>query len=159
MYSLKEATPIDMLDEPGSPSPTGRAGDMLEAPPSEVLQRGRVFFDEVYGKLARRIQSRLDSSGTEDLGLATRLVYGHFISNTKILSPMETSLVMIAGLIPQDVSASASPSPSLQLAGRARFFSALPCPALPYPALRALPCRALQTGHHRVVRGSLTRIP
>jgi hypothetical protein len=108
MQSLKEATPKDMLDEPGSASASGRAKDMYEASPAEVLQRGDDFFGEVYGRLARHIMGRLESVGTDDLGLATRLAYGHIISNTTILSPVETSFVMIAGLIPQDVSASVS---------------------------------------------------
>lgn len=47
---------------------------------------------------------QMDRSGTEDLGLTARLVYGHVLSNTRILSPAETSFVLIAGLIPQDVS-------------------------------------------------------
>lgn len=45
----------------------------------------------------------LDHSGTEDLGLAVRLTYGYVLSTTAILSEVETSFVMIAGLIPQDV--------------------------------------------------------
>lgn len=47
---------------------------------------------------------QMDRSGTEDLGVTARLVYGHVLSNTTILSPTETSFVLIAGLIPQDVS-------------------------------------------------------
>lgn len=46
----------------------------------------------------------MDRSGTEDLGLVARLMYGYILSNTRILSPSESSLVLIAGLIPQDVS-------------------------------------------------------
>lgn len=46
---------------------------------------------------------QMDQSGTEDLGIIARLVYGYIVSNTKILSAAETSHVLIAGLIPQDV--------------------------------------------------------
>ena len=46
---------------------------------------------------------QMDRSGTEDLGLAARLVYGYILSNTSVLSSAETSFVLIAGLIPQDV--------------------------------------------------------
>lgn len=38
-------------------------------------------------------------------------MYGYLLSNTQILSPIETSIVMIAGLVPQDVSATAIPRP------------------------------------------------
>ncbi|KAI1853561.1 hypothetical protein JX266_001545 [Neoarthrinium moseri] len=103
LLSLKGATPPGMLDEPGYPSPTGRVKDVYEVPCSEVLQRGQTFFDKIYGKIARRIMGQLDRSGTEDLGLTARLVYGHIISNTSVLTPAETSFVLIAGLIPQDV--------------------------------------------------------
>lgn len=47
---------------------------------------------------------QMERSGTEDLALAARLMYGHLLSNTSILSAPETSFVLIAGLIPQDVS-------------------------------------------------------
>ncbi|KAK8058711.1 hypothetical protein PG994_009159 [Apiospora phragmitis] len=46
---------------------------------------------------------QLDKSGTQDLGLTARLVYGYLLSNTRVLSANETSFVLIAGLIPQDV--------------------------------------------------------
>jgi hypothetical protein len=48
---------------------------------------------------------QMDRSGTEDLGLLARLMYGYVLSNTSVLSAAETSFVMIAGLIPQDVRA------------------------------------------------------
>lgn len=69
-----------------------------------VLQRGQTFFDKIYGKVSRRVMGQLDCSGTEDLGLVARLTYGYVLSNTSVLSPVETSYVMMAGLIPQDVS-------------------------------------------------------
>lgn len=46
---------------------------------------------------------QMDRSGTEDLGLVARLVYGYILSNTNVLGAVETSYVMIAGLISQDV--------------------------------------------------------
>lgn len=47
---------------------------------------------------------QMERSGTEDLGLVAKLMYGYVLSNTGVLSPVETSYVLIAGLIPQDVS-------------------------------------------------------
>ena len=46
---------------------------------------------------------QLDRSGTEDLGMLARLMYGYVLSNTSVLSAVETSYVLLAGLIPQDV--------------------------------------------------------
>lgn len=45
----------------------------------------------------------MDRSGTEDLGITARLMYGYILSNTSVLTAAESSLVLIAGLIPQDV--------------------------------------------------------
>lgn len=47
---------------------------------------------------------QMDRSGTEDLGITARLMYGYLLSNTAVLTPIETSYVLLAGLIPQDVS-------------------------------------------------------
>ena len=68
-----------------------------------VLHRGRNFFDKVYGKVSKRVMSQMDRSGTEDLGITARLMYGYILSNTNVLSASETSFVLVAGLIPQDV--------------------------------------------------------
>jgi hypothetical protein len=68
------------------------------------MQRGQSFFDTVYGKVSKRVMGQMDRSGTEDLGLTARLMYGYILSNTSVLSATESSFVLIAGLIPQDVS-------------------------------------------------------
>ena len=47
---------------------------------------------------------QMDNSGTEDLGVMARLMYGYVLSNEAVLGPKETSFVLISGLIPQDVS-------------------------------------------------------
>ena len=46
---------------------------------------------------------QMDRSGTEDLGITARLMYGYILSNTSVLSAAESSYVLLAGLIPQDV--------------------------------------------------------
>lgn len=98
-------TPEELLDEHGAVSPTGRRADMYETPAAQVMERGQCFFEKVYGKITRRVMGQMDRSGTEDLGLMARLMYGYVLSNTSVLSAAETSFVMIAGLVPQDVSA------------------------------------------------------
>jgi len=47
---------------------------------------------------------QMDRSGTEDLGITARLMYGYILSNSSVLNAAETSFVLLAGLIPQDVS-------------------------------------------------------
>jgi hypothetical protein len=71
---------------------------------SKILDRGQRYFETVYGKVSERVMGRMDSSGSEDLGLTARLMYGYILSNTSVLNSAETSYVMIAGLIPMDVS-------------------------------------------------------
>ena len=79
---------------------------MYEIPASKILGRGQRYFEKVYGKVSERVMRQMEHSGTEDLGLTARLMYGYILSNTKVLNPAETSFVMIAGLIPMDVSQS-----------------------------------------------------
>ena len=57
----------------------------------------------MYGKVSKRVMSQMDRSGTEDLGITARLIYGYILSNTNVLTASETSYVLVAGLIPQDV--------------------------------------------------------
>jgi alkylhydroperoxidase/carboxymuconolactone decarboxylase family protein YurZ len=67
------------------------------------MHRGQTFFDSVYGKISQRVMGQMDRSGTEDLGLTARLMYGYILSNVAVLSAAESSYCVIAGLIPQDV--------------------------------------------------------
>ena len=76
---------------------------VIETPPSQILNRGKRFFDKNNGKDSERVMQQTDFSGTDDLGITARLIYGHLISNMRILSAVETSYVLIAGLISQDV--------------------------------------------------------
>ena len=92
------------MDEPLGYSPTTRPVDVYDVPSSTVLHRGQAFFDQIYGKVAKRVMGQMDRSGTEDLGITARLMYGYILSNTNVLSAPESSFVLIAGLIPQDVS-------------------------------------------------------
>lgn len=104
LLELKKVTPEILLDEAGGCSPTGRTYDIHDISTKVVLERGQNFFNRIYGKISRRIMGQMDNSGTEDLGLLARLIYSYVLSNTQVLSAVETSYVLIAGLIPQDVS-------------------------------------------------------
>ncbi|KAG4430770.1 hypothetical protein IFR05_013739 [Cadophora sp. M221] len=104
LLALKNVMPANLqADGFEQQSPTGRRFDVYEVAPSEVLKRGQAFFEKVYGKIAGRVMRQMDTPGTEDLGLIARLMYAHILSNTRILNGAETSYVLIAALIPQDV--------------------------------------------------------
>lgn len=104
LLELRRHTPDHLLDPPMGVSPTGRAIEMASVDSSALLHRGETFFAKVYGKVNARVMGQMDRCGTEDLGLIARLMYGYLLSNTKVLSPAESSFVLLAGLIPQDVS-------------------------------------------------------
>ncbi|KAM0354152.1 hypothetical protein ACHAPU_001187 [Fusarium lateritium] len=103
LFSLKSATPEDLLDESGTEAGSPRHKDIYDSSPTQVFDRGQTFFEKIYGKISRRIMGQLDRSGAPDLGLLARLTYGYVLSNTDVLTPAETSFVLIASLIPQDV--------------------------------------------------------
>lgn len=103
LFALKAATPLALLDEPLTYSPTSRPVELYDIPSSTILHRGQKFFDKIYGKVSKRIMGQMDRSGTEDLGIAARLMYGYILSNTSVLTAAESSFVLLAGLIPQDV--------------------------------------------------------
>ena len=108
LLALKEATPTYLMDEPLGISPSLRPTEIYNVPSSKILQRGQTFFDQVYGKVSKRVMGQMDRSGTEDLGLTARLMYGYVLSNTNVLNAAESSFVLLAGLIPQDVSLASS---------------------------------------------------
>ena len=105
MNALKSATPPSLLDEPLGFTPTGRSIELYDVACSAILSRGHKYFSKTYGKVTRRVMSQLDRSGTEDLGITARLMYGYLLSNTSVLDAQESSFVLLAGLIPQNVQA------------------------------------------------------
>lgn len=104
--ALKDSTPQHLQDVDLDKSTTGRGADISEVSSSQVLQRGQNFFDKVYGKISGRVTRMMNSSGTQDLDLIAKLMYGFILSNESILVQAETSYVLIAALIPQDESSS-----------------------------------------------------
>ncbi|KAF2089241.1 hypothetical protein K490DRAFT_72056 [Saccharata proteae CBS 121410] len=103
LLALKTATPEHLLDEPMSYSPSARPVDVYDTPPSAILHRGQTFFDRVYGKVSKRVMGQMDRSGTEDLGIVARLMYGYLLSNERVLDARDSSFVLVAALVPQDV--------------------------------------------------------
>ncbi|KAI9776945.1 MAG: hypothetical protein M1839_009187 [Geoglossum umbratile] len=104
LLSLKTATPPSLLDPPAAAATfPSRTAEFSTTPPSHLSLRGQQFWDTTYGKISHRVMSQLDNVGTPDLGFTARLMYGYLLSNTNILTPAESSLCLLAGLIPQDV--------------------------------------------------------
>ncbi|KAF5097533.1 hypothetical protein D0Z00_002365 [Geotrichum galactomycetum] len=98
LTQLKNVTPQELretrvLRPVHTPPPVAGA-------PAEV---GADFFSKVYGKITKRVLGQL-STAYPDLGWYTiDHVYDPLLSFTGVLSAKETSLVVIACLIPQDV--------------------------------------------------------
>lgn len=102
--ALKEGAPKHLQERDIDKSTTGRRADINELPSTQVLQRGQAFFDKIYGKISGRVTKMMKDSGTEDLDIIAKLSYAFVLSNTTVLDQAETSYVLIAALIPQDVS-------------------------------------------------------
>jgi hypothetical protein len=47
--------------------------------------------------------TQMENSDTEGLGLVIGLIYSHILSNTSVLSAVDTGFALIAALIPQAV--------------------------------------------------------
>lgn len=91
LMKLKAATPENLRET------------TVQRSQSDVGQRGATFFDQVYGKINRRVMNQM-STAYPDLGdYALNHVYAPLLSYTGIIGPKETSLVVIASLVPQDV--------------------------------------------------------
>ncbi|KAL8952464.1 MAG: hypothetical protein Q9222_001626 [Ikaeria aurantiellina] len=78
LLALKKVTPGSLVDEPLGHSPTQRSIEVYDVPSSRIMQRGHAFFDQIYGKISKRVMGQMDRSGTEDLGILARLILkGH----------------------------------------------------------------------------------
>lgn len=98
---LKGSTPAHIL---AAPSSTQRrlSHSAPDATSAQIIVRGKTFFDKVYGKVSRRVMGGMRNS-YDDLGVVAELMYGHVFSNFEVLGERDTSLLLVAGLIPQNV--------------------------------------------------------
>lgn len=92
LTTLKNATPPEL-----------RETTMLRRGGAADGQVGAAFFDQVYGKISQRVQNQLYTAYPDLRDYAISQVYAPLLSFTQVLGPKETSLVVIACLIPQDV--------------------------------------------------------
>lgn len=99
----EEKSKTDRLAKEESEEGEGKATKSTPESAESLDSRGTAFFDQVYGKINKRVLGQM-STAYPDLGYwALQHVYGPLLSYTGILGPKETSLVVIASLIPQDV--------------------------------------------------------
>lgn len=96
MGYLKNATPTELRD-------THPQRDFSVASTEEVRERGIKFWKQVYGKVSDRIITNIDSSYPDLWEYAKNHIYSPLLSYSEILTPAETSLVIIGCLVPQDV--------------------------------------------------------
>lgn len=94
---------INSLTQLKNVTPDSLREKSTQRPPLGDLDRGASFFDAVYGKISPRVRNQMASAYPDLAQYAINHVYAPLLSYTKILSPKETSLVVIACLIPQDV--------------------------------------------------------
>ncbi|KAK9448626.1 AhpD-like protein [Limtongia smithiae] len=98
LIQLRNATPHEFRDD----DPLRRSVDREGSEEAE-LRRGQEFWNQVYGKVSRRVLSQMNTAYPDLAQYALQHVYAPLLSFTDVLSPKETSFVVVACLIPQDV--------------------------------------------------------
>ncbi|GMM36387.1 Pxp2 protein [Saccharomycopsis crataegensis] len=96
MTLLRHTTPLDLRESTHIRQKEGLTHEQERA-------RGREFWDVVYGKVSRRVQGQMETAYPDMLDYALDHVYGPLLSFTGVLGAKESSLVVIACLVPQDV--------------------------------------------------------
>ncbi|KAK9373043.1 AhpD-like protein [Lipomyces chichibuensis] len=94
LIQLRNATPHEFRED-GLMRP--------EIPVEEEVRRGTEFWNRVYGKVSRRVLAQMSTAYPDLAYYARQHVYSPLLSYTDVLSAKETSFVIIACLIPQDV--------------------------------------------------------
>ncbi|KAI8867403.1 hypothetical protein GQ42DRAFT_126796, partial [Ramicandelaber brevisporus] len=69
-----------------------------------IRNRGSALFDQVYERHSQKLRSRLTSASPDLMELIIQDQYGHLLSDETILNAVETELVVVAGLVPLNVS-------------------------------------------------------
>ncbi|KAK6345816.1 hypothetical protein TWF730_010159 [Orbilia blumenaviensis] len=106
--------PPNTLNAHKDPSPSPESSN----PPSPVfstnptlpfLARGSDFFNTLYGpSISKKVLANLQKS-SPDLQILATWIYALILSEGTVLTPRETSFVLISALIPQDVNAQLKP--------------------------------------------------
>ncbi|KAF3178017.1 hypothetical protein TWF225_009388 [Orbilia oligospora] len=103
LNAYKDPSPTPISSSPPSPTtfPTN--------PTLPFLARGSDFFTTLYGPtISKKVLANLQKS-SPDLQILATWIYALILSEGTVLTPRETSFVLIAALIPQDVNAQLKP--------------------------------------------------
>ena len=101
--ALHAALPTSLQIPPSTSQPPTPLPSSTSSPtPTAILHRGDQFFSHLYGPSTTSVLTSLGPSATGSPSLThlVRLLYGHLLSDDRILSPSETSAVVIAALVP-----------------------------------------------------------
>ncbi|RDW63398.1 hypothetical protein BP6252_10943 [Coleophoma cylindrospora] len=71
--------------------------------PLDLTERGMKYFENIYRNDMPAMLEPADRLFPDLRVLAVHIAYGTYISETKVLSPIETSMITIASLLPMDV--------------------------------------------------------
>lgn len=98
LMQLKDNTPFNLRAQQSNRPPITCWEDY-----TAVQNRGKMYWDSVYTKISGRVQRQMETSYPDLWGYTLSDVYGPLLSYNEVLTPVETSLVVIASLIPQNV--------------------------------------------------------
>lgn len=98
MMILKNSTPIEFQTKGNNREKIKNWEDY-----QQVQKRGKEYWNKVYTKISSRVENQMSSSYNDLWTYTIEDVYSPLLSFNEILTPNETSLVVIASLIPQDV--------------------------------------------------------
>lgn len=117
LTKLKEVTPTGLLPQTqeidpfeaakGNEEPytrTIRNSSSSAKDNEETTQRGLKHWNHIYSKVSKRVVNNLNSAYPDLWYYILVHVYGPLLSFDEVLSAEETSLIVIASLVPQDVS-------------------------------------------------------
>ncbi|ODV59473.1 Pxp2p ASCRUDRAFT_37566 [Ascoidea rubescens DSM 1968] len=93
---LKNSTPLQLLER-------NENRDNSISNITNERERGRQYWDQVYGKVSSRVIGQMNNAYPDLWSYARDHVYSPLLSFSDILDPRETSLVVVACLIPLDV--------------------------------------------------------
>lgn len=100
MMVLKDHTPAPVRAALGRPNrPPVCSWDDYAG----VQRRGREYWDKVYTKISTRVEGQMASSYPDLWTYTIENVYSPLLSFNEVLTPAETSLIIVASLVPQDV--------------------------------------------------------
>lgn len=119
LSALAEVTPSKLLPKPDHIDPLNddichdntyeksvmrlKSNDSTEESSIELTKRGMEHWNKLYNKVSSRVANNMNSMYPDLWHYTLKHVYGPLLSFGDIVSAQETSLIIIAALIPQDV--------------------------------------------------------